>query len=43
MSEATLISPNMYEAYERGDREPLDSVKEILADYFGKTVSEIFG
>ena len=28
--------------YERGERVPSDQAKIVLADYFGKTVQEIF-
>ncbi|MBO1701075.1 helix-turn-helix transcriptional regulator [Eubacterium callanderi] len=28
--------------YENGERNPKDTVKRILADYYGKTVQEIF-
>lgn len=37
------LNPNMYEAYERGERIPLDPVKVIIADYFKVTVEDIWG
>jgi DNA-binding XRE family transcriptional regulator len=43
VTNATDISPNTYEAYERGDRMPLDPVKVIIAKYFKVTVEDIWG
>ena len=42
VSYATWISPDMYEAYERGDRMPPEAVKEILANYYGVKVDDIW-
>ena len=36
------ISPSSMAAYEYGYRMPRDKVKAKLADYYGKTVDEIF-
>ena len=36
------LNPNAYEAYERGDRMPLDSVKKIITDYFKVSISDIW-
>lgn len=36
------ISISSLEKYERGDRTPSDKVKRRYAEYFGKTVQEIF-
>lgn len=35
------LNPNMYEAYERGDRTPVESVLKEIADYFGVADSEL--
>lgn len=42
VSEATGIEPSTIGMYELGLRTPRDSNKEILADYFGLTVQELF-
>lgn len=39
---AVGISDSAMSAYENGDRVPRDEVKIRLANYFGKTVQEIF-
>lgn len=39
---AVGISDSAMSAYENGDRIPRDEVKIRLANYFGKTVQEIF-
>ncbi len=39
---AMMLNPNAYEAYEAGERMPLDSVKKIIADYFKVTVKDIW-
>ena len=36
------ISTSAIGMYERGERIPRDSVKIAIAEYFGKTVQEIF-
>lgn len=38
----TGIKLSTLQMYECGERNPKDSVKRILADYYGKTVQEIF-
>ena len=38
----TGISPNTYEAFESGKKMPFDKVKEIIANYFGVNVSDIW-
>lgn len=43
VSDAMQLNPNMYEAYERGERMPLDPVKVIIADFFEVTVEDIWG
>lgn len=39
---AMMLNPNMYEAYEKGERMPLDPVKKIIADYFGASEETIW-
>ena len=36
------ITKSSYAMYERGERRPRDEVKKRIADYFGKTVEELF-
>lgn len=36
------ISPMCLSLYERGERIPRDKVKVIMANYYGKTVEQIF-
>lgn len=38
----TGIKLSTLQMYECGERNPKDSVKRILAEYYGKTVQEIF-
>lgn len=40
--DVTNISPNTYEAYELGERIPEESVKELIAEFFGVSVSDIW-
>lgn len=42
VTSAMMLNPNAYEAYESGDRMPLDTVKKIIADYFKVTVKDIW-
>lgn len=42
VSGAVGISVGAYAMYELGERTPRDEVKIRLAEYFGKTVQEIF-
>lgn len=42
VAESIGIAASTYSMYENGERVPSDSVKVKLANYFGKTVQEIF-
>ncbi len=42
VADAVGISQSTYAMYEKGKRIPNDEVKIKLADFFGKTVQEIF-
>ncbi len=42
IAEALSISTSALAMYERGERTPRDAVKKRIAEYFGKTVQEIF-
>lgn len=42
VADALKISTSAIGMYERGERIPRDSVKIMLATYYGKTVQEIF-
>ncbi len=42
VAEAVGISDSAMSSYENGDRIPRDEVKIRLANYFGRTVQEIF-
>ncbi len=42
VSEAIKISPSALSMYENNERVPRDEVKIKLADYYGKTVQELF-
>lgn len=42
VTSAMMLNPNAYEAYEAGERMPLDPVKKIIADYFGTEVKDIW-
>lgn len=42
VTDALMINPNVYEAYESGKREPLPSVKKKIADYFGLKEKDIW-
>lgn len=42
VADALNISTSAIGMYERGERIPRDSVKILLATYYGKTVQEIF-
>ena len=42
VAKAVGISDSAMSAYENGDRIPRDEVKIRLADYYGRTVQEIF-
>lgn len=42
VTSSTLISPDAYEAYERGDRMPPEAVKQLLADYYKVRVEDIW-
>ena len=42
VAKAVFISDSALSSYENGDRVPRDDVKKRLAEYYGKTVGEIF-
>ena len=42
VAKALEISDSALSAYENGDRVPRDEVKVRIANYYGKTVQEIF-
>ena len=42
VAKAVFISDSALSSYENGDRIPRDDVKRRLAEYYGKTVGEIF-
>ena len=42
VAEAINASPDMYEAYERGEREPKPLVKKDIAGFFGVKVTDIW-
>lgn len=42
VAKAIGVSDSAMSAYENGDRIPRDEVKIRIADYYGKTVQEIF-
>ena len=42
VARAVFISDSALSSYENEDRIPRDDVKQRLANYFGKTVGEIF-
>ena len=42
VAEALGLTAMAISGYERGERVPLDEIKVKLADYYGKTVQEIF-
>ena len=42
VSEALGISPSTLGMYEIGERVPRDNIKITIANYYGKTVQEIF-
>ena len=42
VAEEMNISSSAIGMYERGERVPRDSVKIVIANYYGKTVQEIF-
>lgn len=42
VARAVFISDSALSSYENGDRIPRDDVKRRLAEYYGKTVGEIF-
>lgn len=42
VAKAVYISDSALSSYENGDRVPRDDVKRRLAEYYGKTVGEIF-
>ena len=42
VSVATGIGISSLAMYESGERNPRDEVKQILANYYGKTVADIF-
>lgn len=42
VSKALKISPSALAMYERGERIPRDEIKVKLANYYGKSVQEIF-
>lgn len=42
LAEELHISKSALDKYERGERIPRDNVKKRIAEYFGKTVQEIF-
>ncbi len=42
VADAIGVSTMAISSYERGDRVPLDDIKIKLAEYYGKTVQEIF-
>ena len=42
VARAVMISDSALSFYENGDRTPRDDVKKRLAEYYGKTVGEIF-
>lgn len=42
IAKAIDVSDSAMSAYENGDRVPRDEVKVRIAEYYGKTVQEIF-
>lgn len=42
VAEAINASPDVYIAYERGEREPKEVVKQSIAKFFNVQVSDIF-
>lgn len=42
VAKAVFISDSALSSYENGDRIPRDDVKRRLAQYYGKSVGEIF-
>lgn len=42
VAEAIGVSESSYIKYERDERTPSDSVKQRIADYYGRTVGFIF-
>lgn len=42
LADTLHISKSALDKYERGERTPRDAVKKRIAEYFGKTVQEIF-
>lgn len=42
VADAVGVTAMAISGYERGERTPQDEIKVRLADYFGKTVQEIF-
>lgn len=43
ITEDLNLNPNVYEAYERGERMPFPSVKELIAKYYNISVADIWG
>lgn len=42
VTDAMNLNPNVYEAYERGERMPLEPVKKIIARYYRTKVTAIW-
>lgn len=42
LAQELQVSKSSLDKYERGERVPRDNVKKRIAQYFGKTVQEIF-
>ena len=42
VADALGLTAMAISSYERGERVPLDEIKVKIADYYGKTVQEIF-
>lgn len=42
VTDAIMVSPNTYEAYEAGTQMPLPPVKELIAKYFDVAVTDIW-
>lgn len=42
VAKALMISDSALSAYENGERTPRDDVKRRIAEYYNKTVGEIF-